>query len=94
MSHQQPQPALVLFEWQLGECKADDGRAMVRGQVVVVGLVAGVGRLAKLLGGERLQHADLVTGGGERALRRQMIVAGPFDRHEQVHQSVLGLGLT
>ena len=71
------------------QAEAVDGGAVDGGQVGVVGLVAGVGGLAELLGGERVDDADLEAGGGEGPLGRAVIASGPLDGDDQVGQAVV-----
>jgi hypothetical protein len=77
----------------LGQAEAVDGGAVDGGQVGVVGLVAGIGRLAKSFGSERVDDPDLEPGGGERAPRREVIASGPLDGDNQVSQMTIGDGL-
>jgi hypothetical protein len=61
------------------QSEAVDGRAMDGGEVGLVGLVAGIGRLAKLLGGEGVDDADLEARGGEGGLDDMVTASGPLD---------------
>ncbi len=70
--------------------EAVDGGAMNRLEVGVVGLVVGVGRLAKLLGGERVHEARLEVGLAKGILDGMVISAGALDGDEAVAQIVLG----
>jgi hypothetical protein len=63
------------------------------GQVTVIGLVAGIDRLALLLGDERVENAGLEAGGGEGALHHLVIVAGPFAGDEAIAEVMSGKGL-
>ena len=59
-------PGFVAFG--LEQSEAVDGGAMNGDEVGVIGLVAGIGGLAELLGGEGMDDARLEAGGGEGAL--------------------------
>jgi hypothetical protein len=74
---------------RLDQGKAVDGGAADGGQVVVVGLVAGVGRLAELLGGERMNDAHLESAGGKGPGGRMMISARAFDGDDEIAQTTL-----
>ena len=73
---------------RLDQAEAVDGGALDGGQVGVVGLVAGVGGEAELLGGEGMDDAGLEAGGGEGALDRPVIVAGALDGDDEVAEVV------
>jgi len=60
---------------RLDQREAADGGAVDRRQVGVIGLVAGVGGLAKLFGGERMDDAGLEAGGREGVLNGAMVTA-------------------
>ena len=60
-------------------------------EVGVVGLVAGVGGLAELLGGEGMDDAGLEAGGGEGALDDVVIAAGAFDGDQAVVEVVAAM---
>jgi hypothetical protein len=79
---------------RLPESAAGDRGAVNRCQVGVIGFVAGIDRLAILLGNKRMEDARLETGGGEGALDEAMIAAGAFDGDEAVEEVVLCEGLT
>jgi len=66
---------------------------MDSGQVGVIGLVAGIHRLAILLGDKRMEDAGFETGRRERALRQPVIAAGAFDGDQAVAELVLLEGL-
>ena len=59
-------------------------------QIGVIGLVAGIGRLPVLLGGEWMNHTGLEARGGRGPLHRLVIAACAFDSHETVMDGVLG----
>ena len=63
----------------LEQAEAVDGGAVDGGEIGVVGLVAGVGGLSELLGGEGVDDADLEAGLGEGALDRSVVAAGALD---------------
>src|SRR5579864_6249743 len=65
---------------------------MDSGEVGVIGLDARIGRLAKLLGRERMDEADFVAVGREELLRHLMITTGPLDGDNEVAQIVLVAG--
>ena len=77
---------------RLGEPEAVDGGAVDGGDVGVVGLVAGVGGLAELLGGERMDDADLEAGGGEGVADDVMIPSGALDDDDQIDDPMLDRG--
>ena len=79
-------PARVPLRFQQGE--AVDGGAVDGVQVGVVGLDAGVGGLAELLGGEGVDGAGLEAGGGEGALHGVVVSAGAFDGDDHVAEPV------
>ena len=91
MSELQRGPGLVAAGFEQGE--AGDGGAVDGGEVGVVGLVAGIDGLAKLLGGEGVDDAGLEAGGGEGALDEAVIAAGAFDGDEAIVELVRGKGL-
>lgn len=77
-------PSFVALGLDQGE--AAHGGAMHRDEIVVVGLIARVGGLAELFGGERMNDAGFEAGGSEGALNRAMVTAGAFDRDQQIFQ--------
>ena len=70
------------------DCGAVDG-----GEVGVIGLVAGVGGLPELLGGERVDDADLRAGPGEGALDGSVVAACAIDGNDVVLDAVPVQGL-
>ena len=83
----QVHPALVGGLFEQGE--AVDGGAMDGDQIGVVGLVAGVGGLAELLGGEGMDEADLEAAFDEGVLGNVMVAAGPLDGDDDVLEVML-----
>jgi hypothetical protein len=81
-----------LIERRLEQAEAVDGGALDGGEVGVIGLVAGVGRQAELLGGQRMDDAGLAPGGDGGALDRGVVVAGSLDGDDEVAEVVLGQG--
>src|SRR5712692_852494 len=67
---------------------AEDG-----GEVGVIGLVVGVGRLAILLGGVGVDEAGVEAGLAEGALDGPMVFTGAFDEDDGVAEVVLLLGV-
>jgi len=65
-----------------------DGGAVHGGEVGVVGLVAGIDRLAVLLGDEGMKDAGLEVGGVEGVLDDAVIAAGAFDGHQAITEIV------
>ncbi len=65
----------------LGHTEAVNGGAMDGGEIGVIGLVAGVGGLPKLLGRERVDDADLEPGLA-KALDGAVIAACALDGDE------------
>jgi hypothetical protein len=84
MSGQEPELVVGGVEGPLAQAEAIDGRTMDSGQVGVIGLVAGVGRLAELFGGERVDDPDLEAGSGEGALGREVVAPSPLDGNDEV----------
>src|SRR5262245_3023993 len=78
---------------RLDEAEAVDGGAKDGGQVAVVGLVVGIGGLAVLLGGVRVDQADVPAELAAGALHGAMVLAGAFDGDDEVAEVVLGQGL-
>jgi hypothetical protein len=79
-------PELVAL--RLGQGEAVDGGAAQGAQVMVVGLVAGVGDLAELFRGEGMDDADVDGRGGEGALGRAVVAAGALDDNDEVAEVV------
>src|SRR5262249_28748133 len=77
-----------------GQGEAVDGGPLQSHQVGSIGLIARILGLAELLGGERMDDADLEAGGAEDALHRLVIATRPLDGHEGVTQVVGGQRLT
>src|SRR5437868_4826180 len=75
-------PGLVPRSFQ--ERAAGDGGAVDGGQVGVVGLIAGIGGLAVLLGDEGMENAGLETGRAEGALHEPVIASRAFDGDEAI----------
>jgi hypothetical protein len=80
-------PSLVAGGFQ--KRAARDGSAVDGSQVCVVSLVAGINRLAVLLGDKRMEDAGLETSGAEGALHDPVITAGAFDGDHAVADLVL-----
>ena len=80
-------PSLVAGGFQ--KRAARDGSAMDGSQVGVVGFVAGINRLAVLLGDKRMEDAGLETSRAESALHDPVIAAGAFDGDHAVADLVL-----
>ena len=57
-------------------------------EIGVVGFVAGIGRLAVLLGGVGVKDADLDPGVGEGDLDRTVVASGPLDDGDHVLDGV------
>ena len=79
MAGQEPELFVEGVGGVLEEAEAVDGGAMDGGEVGVVGLVAGVGGLAELLGGEGMDDADLEPGVAEGGQDRGVEPPGAFD---------------
>ncbi len=79
-------PSLVAGGFQ--KRAARDGSAVDGSQVCVVSLVAGINRLAVLLGDKRMEDAGLETSGAEGALHDPVITAGAFHGDQEVDKSV------
>jgi hypothetical protein len=65
VADQQLQFAPDGFDRPFEQGEAVDGGAMDGRQIGIVGLVAGIADLAVAFGGERMDDADLVAGGGK-----------------------------
>ena len=61
-----------------------DGGALHGSQIGVVGLVAGVGGLPMLLGGQRVDDPDLEARLGEGTLDGAVVASRPFDDHDLI----------
>ena len=61
-----------------------DGAALHGGQIGVVGLVAGVGGLPMLLGGQRVDDPDLEARLGEGTLDGAVVASRPLDNHDLI----------
>ena len=61
-----------------------DGAALHGGQIGVVGLVAGVGGLPMLLGGQRVDDPDLEARLGEGTLDGAVVASRPLDDHDLI----------
>src|SRR5207244_2150459 len=82
----QGRPGFIAGGFQQGA--AGDGGAVDGGEVRIVGLVAGIDRLAILLGGEGMKDTRLEAGGGEGALDEAVIASGAFDGDEAIAELV------
>ena len=71
-----------------------DRGAMHSEEIGVVGFVAGIGRLAVLLGGVGVKDADLESGIGEGELDRTVVTSGPLDDRDQVLDGMSLAGAT
>ena len=89
MSDPRPQASRGFVQRRLAQAKAGHGGAVDGRQIVVIGLVAGVGRLPELLGGEGMHHPRLVTGRGERPLHRAMVIPRALDRDHNLPQAAI-----
>src|SRR5262249_55255794 len=87
------QAEVVVGPNRLAQAEALRGGVEDGGQVVVVGLVVGVGGLAILLGGERVDDARVEAGCAEGALDGAVVLAGAFDGDGQVAEVVPAHGL-
>ena len=67
---------------------AEDGR-----QIGVVGLVARIGGLAVMLGGQRMNEACVKVGAAKGMVDQLMISAGPFDGDDEITQLMDAHGL-
>ena len=90
---QEPELGVGLIEHRLDQAEAIDGGPLDGAEVGVVGLVAGIGGEAELLGGQGMDDAGLEAGGGGGALDRPVIVAGAFDGDDEIAEIMVGLGL-
>ena len=82
-----------LVPWGFQERATRDRGAVDSGQVGIISLVAGIDRLAVLLGDKRMDNARLETGGREGLLRQPVIAAGALDGDQAVAELVLREGL-
>ena len=88
MPHQHLQALPVFAQLRLQQREAVDGGTMDSGQVGVVGFGAGVGGLAKALGGKRMNQACLELGTDKSIPDDMVITPGAFDGHEHIVQPV------
>jgi hypothetical protein len=79
---------------EFGEGEAVEGGAEESVEVPVVGLVIGIGDLAELFSGERVDDAGVEVGGGEGALDEAVVAAGAFDDNKEVAEVVVAGGLS
>src|SRR5262249_7590327 len=93
MADEQEQGGPGLVAGGLQEGAAGDGGPVQRGQVGVVGLVAGIDTLAILLGDEGVHDAGLEAGGGKGALDQAVVAAGALDGDQAVAELVGGEGI-
>jgi hypothetical protein len=93
LADEQQQGGPGFIAWGFHQGAAGDGGAMDGGQVGVIGFVAGIDRLAVLLGDEGVKDACLEAGGGEGALDEAVITSGAFDGDESIVELVLGEGM-
>lgn len=70
--------------WRFEQAEAIDSAALHGGQIGVVGLVAGVGGLPMLLGGQRVHDPDLEARLGEGTLDGAVIPSRPLDHHDLI----------
>src|SRR5713101_3887789 len=94
MADQQLQFAPDGFDRPFEQGEAVDGGAVDGRQIGIVGFVAGIADLAVALGGEGVDDADLVAGGGQSLADDVVVTAGAFDGDNQVVQRMKLLGLT
>ena len=66
------------------EAEAGDDGAVDGGEVVGVGLDAGVGDLAEVVRGERVDEADFKAGLLQSALDGPVVLAGAFDGDDEI----------
>src|SRR5208282_6388904 len=76
------------IEFVLQQAKTVDGGAVDCGKVGVVGFVARIGGLAKLLGGVRVKDANLKSRVDEGALDRAVVASRPLDDDDQIFDTV------
>jgi hypothetical protein len=93
MTAEQLHGQVVVGPGRFEQVEALGGSAPEGGPVGVIGLVAGVGRLAVLLGREGMDQAGLEAGLAEGELDRTMLFAGAFEGDHEVAQVVLADGL-
>src|SRR5439155_19250218 len=94
VADQQLQFAAEKFDGPFEQGEAVDGGAVDGRQIGIVGLVAGIADLAVAFGGEGVDDADLVAGGGQGLADDVVVTAGAFDGDNQVVQRMKLLGLT
>ena len=93
MAHEQSQALVVVGQLGLEQAEAVDGGAVDAGEVVIVGLVARVGGLAKMFAGEGVHQPRLPAAAPHRALHRPMVLAGALDGGDQIADVMGGGGL-
>ena len=80
--------------WRFEQAEAVDGAALHGGQIGVVGLVAGVGGLPMLLGGQRVHDANLEARLGKGMLDGAVVASRPLDDHDLIPDPGLLQGAT
>ena len=78
----------VISSVEVEQTEAVGGRAVDSEKIGVVGLVAGIGRQAILLGGQRVNDPRFKLIGCECAFNWQVVNAGPLDGDDDVAQAV------
>src|SRR3954454_3137506 len=89
MACQQTKRPVNLVEWRLEKTEAVGSRAVDGAKIGVVGLVAGIGGAAILLGGQRVNDPRFKLIGCECAFNWQVVDARALDGDNDVTQAVL-----
>ena len=90
---QKPELGVDLIEHRLDQTEAIDGGTLDSGEIGVVGLVAGIGGEAELLGGQRMDDTGLEASGGGGTLERPVIVASALDGNDEIAEVMVGPSL-
>src|SRR5262245_18153003 len=82
---------LLIIGWtgKFDQAQTVDGGAMNAGEIGIVVFVAGVGRLAEMLAGEGMDHADVPVGFAKGTLHGTVVFAGLLNGDDQVLELVL-----
>jgi hypothetical protein len=91
---QRLQALMQVVRGPLLQAEAIDRGAVDCVQVGLIGLVAGIGREAELLGGEGMDGADLEGGLREGPFDRLVVMAGPLDGDDEVVEPMVVDGVT
>ena len=72
------------FQFEVAQSETGDGRSMLSVEIGSVGLIAGIGRHAVLLGREGMNDPGIESSLGKNPLGGKMVVPRPFYNHDHV----------